>query len=86
MIISINIVPPIAPDIIGKALVWELVAVGTVLLVIGGGDEIDIVDDTRDKSRELVYLVVDDTIVTVGNVVYDDPLALDTVIILNNEN
>lgn len=54
--------------------------------MIGGGDEIDIVDDTRDKSRELVYLVVDDTIVTVGNVVYDDPLALDTVIILNNEN
>ena len=54
--------------------------------MIGGNDEIDIVDESSDKSNEVVYVVVDDTIVTVSNVVYDDPLVLDTVTILNNEN
>ena len=42
-------------------------------------DAVDVVE-TSDE-----FEMVDDTIVTVGKVVYDDPLVLDTVTVLNNE-
>ena len=77
IIIISNTIPPIAPAIITRTAP-EPVAVVTVLVVIDGG-----VVETSDECNEVV---VDDTIVTVGGkVVYDDPLVLDTVTVLNNE-
>ena len=76
IIIISNTIPPIAPAITGTAP--EPVAVA----VVGGG----IVDDGVETSDECNEVVVGNTLVTVGGkVVYDVPLVLDTVTILNNE-
>ena len=79
IIIISNTIPPIAPAITGTAP--EPVAV-----VVGGVVD-DGVGETSDECSEVVYVmvVVDDTVVTVGGEVYDDPLVLDTVTVLKNE-
>ena len=80
IIIISNTIPPIAPAITGTASEPVPVAVAVVavlVIIIDGG-----VAETSDECNEVV---VDDTVVTVGEVVYDDPLVLDTVTVLNNE-
>ena len=86
IIIISNTIPPIAPAIAGTAPepVAVAVAVVTVLVmvvVVDGG--VDTVVETSDECNEVV---VGNTVVTVGGkAVYDDPLMLDTVTVLNNE-
>ena len=74
IIISSTTIPTIVPTIIETAP--EPVVVVTVLVIVDGG--IDIV--ASEECNEVVCVVVDDTIVSVGK----DPLVLDIVNVLNN--
>ena len=78
IIIISSTIPPIAPAITGTAP--EPGAVVTVLVIVDG--EVDIIFETSDECNEVVYVVVDDTVVSVGKVVYDEPVVLDTVTVL----
>ena len=73
IIISSTTIPTIVPTIIEAP---EPVVVVTVLLIVDGG--VDIV--ASEECNEVVCVVVDDTIVSVGK----DPLVLDIVNVLNN--
>ena len=86
IIIISNTIPPIAPAITGTAPEPAAVSVVTVLVVtvlVVIDDGVGIVVETSDECNEVV---VGNTVVTVGGkVVYDDPLVLDIVTVLNNE-
>ena len=76
IIIISNTIPPIAPAITGTAP--EPVAVAVVIVLV----LVVVVDDGVDI---IVEVVVANAVVTVGEVVSDDPLVLDTVTVLINE-
>ena len=83
IIIISNTIPPTAPAIteIASEPAVAVVTVLVMVVVIDGG--VDTVVKTSDECNKAL---VDDIIVTAGGkVVYDDPLVLDTVTVLNNE-
>ena len=77
-VIISNTIPPIAPTTTGTII--ELFA---VLVVVVGG--VDVIVEISEECNDVVYVVVDNTVVTVGKVVYDEPLELDAIIVKNNE-